>query len=57
MEEKDVKAYRLNSLEEPTDEQLAYVMEQVGEDARKSSERAQKELQRRMAALEKQLSE
>jgi len=57
MEEKDVKAYRLNSLEEPTDEQLAYVMEQVGEDARKSSAQAKKELQRRMEALRRTLSE
>jgi len=47
----ELKSYRLNSMEEPTDEQLEALMAQVGEDARESSRRAQAELERRMAEL------
>lgn len=47
----ELKSYRLNSLEEPSEEQLSALMEQVGEAARESSRRAQNELKRRMAEL------
>lgn len=52
----DLKSYRLTSLEEPSEEQLTALMEQVGEDARESSRRAQAELQRRMEELERVIS-
>jgi len=48
----ELKSYRLNSMEEPTDEQLEALMAQVGEDARENSRRAQAELERRMAELQ-----
>ena len=35
MSEKEINAYRLTSLEEPTDEMLAYIMQEVAEEARK----------------------
>ena len=33
MSEKEINAYRLTSLEEPTDEMLAYIMREAAEDA------------------------
>ena len=33
MSEKEINAYRLTSLEEPTDEMLAYIMREVAEEA------------------------
>lgn len=47
----DLKSYRLNSLEEPTDEQLNALMTQVGEAAKESYRHAQAELNRRMTEL------
>lgn len=49
----NLKSYRLTSMEEPTDEQLAALMAQVGEDARESSRSVQAELQRRMDELQR----
>ena len=43
--------YRLSSLEEPTDEQLAAIMEGVAEEARRSTARYNAELDRRMRAV------
>ena len=40
MSEKEINAYRLTSLEEPTDEMLAYIMREVAEEARKTNEEA-----------------
>ena len=40
MSEKEINAYRLTSLEEPTDEMLAYIMREVAEEARLSNEEA-----------------
>ena len=34
MSEKEINAYRLTSLEEPTDEMLAYIMREVAEEAK-----------------------
>jgi len=39
--------YKLTSLEEPTDEQLAWIMKEVGDDAREQSKRA-KEIVKKM---------
>ena len=43
------KKYRLNSMEDPTDEVLQELMEDVAKAARESSARAKAELQRRMS--------
>ena len=43
------KKYRLNSMEEPTDEMLQELMEDVAKAARESSAKAEAELQRRLA--------
>ena len=40
MLEKEINAYRLTSLEEPTDEMLAYIMREVAEEAKQSNEEA-----------------
>lgn len=40
MSEKEINTYRLTSLEEPTDEMLAYIMHEVAEEAKKSNEEA-----------------
>ncbi len=45
------KQYRLTSLEEPTDEMLQALMEDVAEEARKSSARAEAEKRRRLQAV------
>ena len=42
MSEKEMNAYRLNSLEEPTDEMLALLMREVAEEAKQKSEKAHK---------------
>ena len=43
------KKYRLTSMEEPTDEMLQELMEDVAKAARESSAKAEAELQRRMS--------
>lgn len=43
-----LNAYRLNSMEEPSDEQLYKLMQRVAIEARKSSHNAELELKRRM---------
>ena len=43
-----LNTYRLSSLEDPTDEQLHALMEQVAVAARESSRKAKRELERRM---------
>lgn len=47
----------LASTGEPTDEQLHYIMEQVGVAARESSRKAQEEMNRRMAEVQKKIAE
>ena len=46
-----LNAYRLTSLEDPTDEQLYALMEQVAVAARESSRRAKREMERRMQEI------
>lgn len=43
------KKYRLTSIEEPTDEMLQELMEDVAKAARESSAKAEAELQRRLS--------
>ena len=40
MSEKEINQYRLTSMEEPTDEMLAYIMHEVAVEARTSNEAA-----------------
>ena len=42
MSEKEINAYRLTLLEEPTDETLAYIMRKVAEEAKQTNEKALK---------------
>jgi len=45
------KKYRLNSMDEPTDEMLQELMEDVAKAARESSARAEEEKQRRLKTV------
>ena len=40
MSEKEINAYRLTSLEEPTDEMLAYIMHEAAEEANRKYDEA-----------------
>ena len=40
MSEKEINAYRLTSLEEPSDEMLAYIMQEVAEEANQKYDEA-----------------
>ena len=51
------KRYRLTSMEEPTDEMLQALMEDVGKAARESSAKAEAEKQRRLQAVAKEIEE
>ena len=46
MTEKELRSYRLTSMEEPSDEMLHAIMEQVAEAARESTKRAEAAMQR-----------
>lgn len=50
-----LNTYRLTSLEDPTDEQLYALMEQVAVAARESSRRAKLEMERRMQETKEKL--
>lgn len=47
MSKEELRSYRLNSMEEPTDEMLEAIMLGVQEHARQSTQRAKAELARR----------
>jgi len=51
------KSYRLTSQEEPTDEMLQALMEDVAKSARESSERAEAEKKRRLQEVASQIDE
>ena len=51
MSAEELHSYRLSSLEEPTDEMLQAIMEQVAESARRSSEKARNEIYRRLEEI------
>jgi hypothetical protein len=51
------KSYRLTSQEEPTDEMLQALMEDVAKSARESSERAEAEKKRRLQEVAAQIDE
>jgi hypothetical protein len=50
-----LNTYRLSSLEDPTDEQLHALMEQVAVAARESSRKAKKEWERRMQEVREKI--
>lgn len=52
-----LKQYRLTSNEEPTDEMLQALMEEVSLAARESSAKAEAEKQRRLQAVVKEIEE
>ena len=60
MSEEKLRSYRLTSMEEPTDEMLQAIMEQVAESARESSRRVEdfkrKMMERTRANIEKSLA-
>ena len=49
------KTFRLNSQEDPTDEQLQAIMEQVAVSARESTYRAEQEFKRRFQEVREQI--
>ena len=51
------KRYRLTSTEEPTDEMLQALMEDVAQAARESSAKAEAEKKRRLQAVAKEIEE
>ena len=53
--DKELNSFRLSSLEDPTDEQLHALMEQVAVAARESSRKAKRELERRMQEVREKL--
>lgn len=57
MTTEELHSYRLNSLEEPSDEMLECIMLQVQEAAIQSSINAQKELERRFNEMCKKIAE
>ena len=51
MSQQELRSYRLTSLQEPTDEMLHAIMEQVAESARRSTAKFQTELHRRFELI------
>lgn len=51
MSQQELKSYRLSSLQDPSDEMLHAIMEQVAESARKSTAKFQAELHRRFELI------
>ena len=51
MSQQELRSYRLSSLQDPTDEMLQAIMEQVGESARRSTVRFQAEMHRRFELI------
>lgn len=51
MSQQELTSYRLSSLQEPTDDMLHAIMEQVAESARRSTAKFQAELHRRFEQI------
>lgn len=51
MSQQELTSYRLSSLQDPTDDMLYAIMEQVAQAARRSTERFQAELHRRFELI------
>lgn len=57
MSAEELKSYRLNSMEEPTDEMLEAIMLGVQETARRTTAKAKAELDRRFEEAKRQIKE
>ena len=57
MTQKELRSYRLNSSEEPTDEMLHAIMLGVQETARQSTIKAEQELNRRFTEAKREIEE
>ena len=57
MLEEQINSYWLISLEEPTDEMLAYIMHEAAEEAKKKSEAAHKKIFEGIAEMRKKYAE
>ena len=57
MSEEQINSYRMTSLEEPTDEMLAYIMHEAAEEAKKKSEAAHKKIFEGIAEMRKKYAE
>lgn len=51
MSQQELQSYRLSSLQDPSDEMLHAIMEQVAESARRSTAKFQAELHRRFELI------
>lgn len=51
------KPFRLNTMDDPTDDQLNFIMSQVGESARESSLKVNEIIRKRLQALHEQIAE
>jgi len=56
MSKEELRSYRLTSMEEPTDEMLEAIMLGVQETARRTTENAQKELDRRFEEMKREMA-
>lgn len=56
MSQEELRSYRLNSMEEPTDEMLEAIMMGVRETARRSSMNARAELNRRFEEMKSEIA-
>lgn len=57
MSEHELNSYRLTSMDEPTDEMLAYIMHEAAEEARKKSEAAHRKFFDEIAEMRKKYAE
>lgn len=55
MSQQELRSYRLTSMDEPTDEMLYAIMEQVAEAARRSSANAKAVVRKRLEAIRAKL--
>lgn len=56
MSQEELRSYRLNSMEEPTDEMLEAIMQGVRESARRSTANARAELARRFEEMKREIA-
>jgi hypothetical protein len=57
MNEEEVNKYRLTSMEEPTDEMLAYIMREAAKEARESNTAAMRKFWNEIAEMRKKISD
>ena len=55
MSKEELRSYRLNSMEDPTDEMLEAIMQGVKESARRSTANARAEFARRVEAMKRDI--